>query len=657
MRPWRAACVLSLLLLAPISSDGTAAGVGAWPPSLAALRSNAFAPPGYDIPFPTTFGHSPPQAGAMQPVAQAPGCTLYVSTTGSDSNDGRSETSAFRTIQSAADAVQPGDVVCVKAGTYAGFQVLNKGNASDARFIVFHPFPGEEGQVVIDRMGPNTPLSFTAIQTGDSHYIEINGFRITDPDYTPIPAYGRTYYMGAIQPYRSSHIRIINNEMYHLDGIAVSAGESTFVQLLNNHIHDIGGLTKLAYAVYVSGSDFEIAGNNIHGAAGYGLHLYPNLVNSVIEGNLIHHNGSDDYAKGSDWRGCKEFGCPYGDGIVDWGGSHNIIRNNVVYENRLAGITVHAQNDVVYNNTVFGNRGSGSESPGIWVTENKNSIVRNNLSYGNKGGEARVGPGNTQDHNLFGVDPKFANPAQGDFHLTASSPAIDVGSPQDAPSTDLEGVRRPQGAGYDIGAYEFQQGDAPTFADVPSTYWAYPYVEALFQGGYVAGCSDSPRRFCPDDGLSRAEAAVFVERGVHGGGFLPPEPGSSAFSDVALGNWYVKWVHQLWLDGSTVGCAVDPLLFCPLQVHTRAEGAVFFVRMLRGKDYLPPEPTRIPYQDVAHGTWYLKWVAAADAEGLTRVCEDPSQRTDQNYRPSEPLTRAEAACMMARAKGLPAPQE
>ncbi|MGW8178941.1 MAG: PKD domain-containing protein, partial [bacterium] len=43
----------------------------------------------------------------------------------------------------------------------------------------------------------------------------------------------------------------------------------------------------------------------------------------------------------------------------------------------------------------------------------------------------------------------------GDYHLTADSPCIDMGTTSGAPNTDFEGDPRPQGAGYDMGADEF----------------------------------------------------------------------------------------------------------------------------------------------------------------------------------------------------------
>jgi hypothetical protein len=58
--------------------------------------------------------------------------------------------------------------------------------------------------------------------------------------------------------------------------------------------------------------------------------------------------------------------------------------------------------------------------------------------------------------NLLNMDPRFVNAAQGDFHLMAGSPAIDAADPTATLSTDYDGVSRPQGAGRDLGAFEYK---------------------------------------------------------------------------------------------------------------------------------------------------------------------------------------------------------
>ena len=53
------------------------------------------------------------------------------------------------------------------------------------------------------------------------------------------------------------------------------------------------------------------------------------------------------------------------------------------------------------------------------------------------------------------ADPLFTDAANGDYSLTAGSSCIDAGTADGAPDTDILGIARPQGSGYDMGAYEY----------------------------------------------------------------------------------------------------------------------------------------------------------------------------------------------------------
>jgi hypothetical protein len=55
-----------------------------------------------------------------------------------------------------------------------------------------------------------------------------------------------------------------------------------------------------------------------------------------------------------------------------------------------------------------------------------------------------------------------------DFHLQAGSPAIDKAYAAIAPAIDYDGILRPQGAGYDIGAYEHADSSttSPLLGDI-----------------------------------------------------------------------------------------------------------------------------------------------------------------------------------------------
>jgi hypothetical protein len=195
---------------------------------------------------------------------------------------------------------------------------------------------------------------------------------------------------------------------------------------------------------------------------------------------------------------------------------------------------------------------------------------------------------------------------------------------------------------------ELIPGPLTTFVDVPLEHWAHDYIEILYQDGYIAGCNVDPMLYCPEDILTRAESAVFVERGIHGADYLPLQPTDQVFVDVPLAEWFAKWANALWDDGFTTGCGTDPLIYCPFQENTRAEGSVFFLRMMYGADYVPPEPTGL-FADVPTTAWYADWAEAAYNAGIIPACQTEPEKF---FCPWDPLDRAMAAYMMVQAKGI-----
>lgn len=107
--------------------------------------------------------------------------------------------------------------------------------------------------------------------------------------------------------------------------------------------------------------------------------------------------------------------------------------------------TVHMTNTIIAGYTTgISNTGNADYAGGI-VSEDYTLFSGNTTNI--------VGPVTSGGSSMVG-DPKFVDPAGGDYHLLPSSDAIDAGV--DAGVTkDLDGLPRPIGPDFDIGAYEF----------------------------------------------------------------------------------------------------------------------------------------------------------------------------------------------------------
>jgi hypothetical protein len=184
----------------------------------------------------------------------------------------------------------------------------------------------------------------------------------------------------------------------------------------------------------------------------------------------------------------------------------------------------------------------------------------------------------------------------------------------------------------------------PTFPDVPVSHWAWAFVEALFNAGLTAGFPDGTYR--PNNPVTRAEMAVFLKQGVHGGSYLPPAPdGSHPFSDIG-GHWAEAWIEDLYDEGLAVGHPDGT--FRPDANVTRAEIAVLMLRVMYGPGYTPPPASGGAFTDIA-GHWAEDWIEQLKNEGIT------SGHPDGSYRPQSNGSRAEIAVFLVNTFSLPLP--
>jgi parallel beta-helix repeat protein len=161
----------------------------------------------------------------------------------------------------------------------------------------------------------------------------------------------------------------------------------------SSRIHDCGKIpaTNLQHGIYVDGGrNVRITNNYIYNNADFGVHLYPDSQNTVIEHNVIDGNGEGVIFAGD----------------LGVASSNNVVRYNVI-SNSLIRYDVEAW----------------------WSTGNPvgtGNRVDQNCLWNGKQGNVSSDPGFTVTNSTT-ADPLYVNRAAGDFRLQSGSPCAGMG--------------------------------------------------------------------------------------------------------------------------------------------------------------------------------------------------------------------------------------
>ncbi len=192
-------------------------------------------------------------------------------------------------------------------------------------------------------------------------------------------------------------------------------------------------------------------------------------------------------------------------------------------------------------------------------------------------------------------------------------------------------------------AYGFQLTDpggdlCPSFVDVPFDHPASAAIESLQAEEVLTACSVSPRRYCPWDAITRADAAVMAAR-LWGQGSAP-DTADPTFNDLPADRWDAGSIGLAWSLGWFNACGETPLRFCPDSSLTRGEAAHLAVS-------LEPDLLQgVPSEGLADVTTQPQGLEAAAVlhAGLLLPCQTTPSLA---FCPDSTVTRAELAQLLA----------
>lgn len=422
---------------------------------------------------------------------------FYVSPTGNDSDPGTKD-APWRTLQKAAESVNPGQVVVVKEGMYDEYITISGNGSSENDRVIFFSetlygaaclgFKISGSYVKIDgfTVEADGVKNWTGIYIDKASYVDV------------INCFIKECPMGGIRSAGTENNRFIDNKIVHNGQYGISLiGSNGLIE--GNEIsstvqyHPKGnepGFTGAdADGLRIFGAYNIIRGNAVKNIAdpedsgNIDPHSdciqtwdgesqgRPVMTNTVIEGNFFSVNH------------------PSGKGIMisalNGNACHDLMIKNNIIEFRDIGISAYNgeyYNIFVYNNVFKAKIEDASWGTSVSFKNIENYALINNVTVDCHPEHRHIKEGSgTVDYNIAwnsdgsvpvlvpaiqaneqrGVNPEFVlytgGYGENDYHLLSGSPLINKALTLEEVSDDFDLVSRPQGDGYDIGPFEYVQ--------------------------------------------------------------------------------------------------------------------------------------------------------------------------------------------------------
>jgi hypothetical protein len=121
---------------------------------------------------------------------------------------------------------------------------------------------------------------------------------------------------------------------------------------------------------------------------------------------------------------------------------------------------------------------------------------------------------------------------------------------------------------------------------------------------------------------------------------------TSTFTDVVTTHPFSNWIETLVGAGITGGCSANPPQYCPDDLVTRGQMAVFLLRARHGAGFTPPAARGSMFADVPVTHPFAAWIEQLARDGITSGCATGPAR----YCPDATVTRGQMAVFLLRSK-------